>query len=164
MQQHLEGDIGVPAYTYDDEPKKRYSLIQHPGDQQQQLIEELKQQQQYGVAIISNDGRTLSPYESWSASQLLHEHEVRRHSPHDESMHHHMQQGTVDHYGVIIPPPVPPLPAYGSQNVYGSTIYGTQPVLPAYHPQPPPQFNVSLQGSMSSVNSAEKKRRNVTMV
>lgn len=96
---------------------------------------------------------------------MLHEHEIRRHSPHgDESMHHHLQQGTVDHYGVIIPPPVPPLPAYGSQNVYGTTIYGGQPVLPAYHPQPPPQFNVSLQGSMSSVNSAEKKRRNVTMV
>lgn len=162
----MDGDIGVPAYPYDDEPKKRYSLIQHPTEQQ--LIEELKhqqqQQQQYGVSIISSEGRTLSPYESWSASQLLHEHEIRRHSPQDEQMHHHMQQGTVDHYGVLIPPPVPPLPAYGAQNVYGTTMYGPQPVLPAYHPQPPPQFNVSLQGSISSMNSAEKKIRNVTMV
>nr|CAH7754038.1 unnamed protein product [Callosobruchus chinensis] len=60
--------------------------------------EELKQQQQMhqqrdncgGVSVISNNTINrnqpiLSPYNSWSASQLLHEHE-RRHSPMDGNM------------------------------------------------------------------------------
>lgn len=158
--------VGVPiGYQFDDEPKKRYSLVHQ---QEQQLIEELKQQQQnqyqghYGtntmnnmnVSVISGGPgqRTLSPYESWTASQLLHEHE-RRHSPLEEMMQPQIPQ---DHYNVIVPPPVPPLPSYNGYPVNYGGIYGVH--------QPPPQFNVSLQGSITSVNSADKKKRNVTMV
>lgn len=165
--------VGVPInYPYDDEPKKRYSLVQQ---QEQQLIEELKQQQQqqYGtvgmnVSVISGgtlqrNGRTLSPYESWSASQLLHEHE-RRHSPMDEMLQPPPQQYT-DQYGnnLGVPPPVPPLPAYNGYPV-NYNIYGVHPSQQMVYHQPPPPFNVSLQGSVSSVNSADKKKRNVTMV
>uniref|UniRef100_A0A146KVC4 Calcium-activated chloride channel regulator 4 n=1 Tax=Lygus hesperus TaxID=30085 RepID=A0A146KVC4_LYGHE len=99
--------------------------------------------------------KTLSPYQSWTASQLLHEHE-RRQSPY----------GQVEDYSQYYPPPVPPLPSYHHQQ---QDIYG-----PATHLPPPNQFinyqpnpslyNPSLQGSMSSVNSSERKRRNVTMV
>lgn len=182
--------VGVPlSYQYDDEPKKRYSIVHQ---QEQQLIEELKQQQhiqqqhiqqqqlqqqqqqqqqQQGhyvtnnmmtsnlnnmnVSVISG-GHTLSPYESWTASQLLHEHE-RRHSPMEGMLE--SQQGMLlpqDHYNVVIPPPVPPLPSYNGYAVNYGGIYGVH--------QPPPPFNVSLQGSISSVNSADKKKRNVTMV
>lgn len=91
--------IGVPInnYGYEDDTKKRYSLVHQ---QEQQLIEELKQQHSQremvpnnnyaGLSVISSStlqrGHTLSPYNSWSASQLLHEHE-RRHSPmQDEQM------------------------------------------------------------------------------
>ncbi|XP_025837088.1 calcium-activated chloride channel regulator 4 isoform X1 [Agrilus planipennis] len=221
--------VGVPIndYTYEDDTKKRYSLVHQ---QEQQLIEELKQQhfnqQQHdqlisannnygGVSVISNNslqrngGHTLSPYNSWSASQLLHEHE-RRHSPLDNmipedqmmSAHQdmmmngsqvdHMSIGgqTIDHSGHHISnpvpehyipghaPPVPPLPAY-SANGYpvNYNIYGVQqtPQMMA-HPNNQPiyqtmqrndaqgNYNTSLQGSLSSVNSGEKKRRNVTMV
>ncbi|XP_017782720.1 PREDICTED: calcium-activated chloride channel regulator 4-like [Nicrophorus vespilloides] len=202
--------VGIPVnnYAYEDEPKKRYSLVQQ---QEQQLIEELKQQQiqrdqmngtpnNYGaLSVISSNtlqrGHTLSPYNSWSATQLLHEHE-RRQSPmehmllQDEqhqdalsqlehmSIHLPPQQIPPEHYMQgHVPPPVPPLPAF-NQNGYpvNYQIYGVQ--------QPPQQqpiyqtmqrtnetiitaaapFNPSLQGSMSSVNSGEKKRRNVTMV
>lgn len=171
--------VGVPinSYTYDDEPKKRYSLVHQ---QEQQLIEELKQQQMhreqnpYGgnLSVISNNGipqrngPILSPYNSWTASQLLHEHE-RRHSPiegpipEDEMLVSGHQE---DHYNA---PPVPPLPAYSSNgyppnyNVYGNPnpIYQSM-----QRNEPMPAYSASLQGSLSSVNSGEKKRRNVTMV
>lgn len=169
--------IGLPiAYTMEDEPKKRYSIVQQ---QEAQLIEELKQQQQ-NLSIISNNtlqrnGRTLSPYESWTASQLLYEHE-RRHSPMDDdemmmlNQQEHEQNGGViqqvimgtDIYGnQILAPPVPPLPTY-SANGYpiNYSIYGV-------HQQQPPQQqfnNFNPQGSLNSVNNVEKKRRNVTMV
>lgn len=162
--------IGVPVnnYAYEDETKKRFSLV---NQQEQQLIEELKQQQQYGhygggLSVISNrPGLTLSPYNSWSASQLLHEHE-RRHSPDQEMQIEQQQQQHM-------PPPVPPLPSFNSSPSNGYpinyNIYGvSQPTANIYQQQqqqqPPPPFNVSLQGSMSSVNSGDKKRRNVTMV
>lgn len=219
--------IGVPQPNYDgydDEPKKRFSLVRQ---EEQQLIEELKQQQMqhqqreqmntpnnnYGVlSVISNNtlqrgGHTLSPYNSWSASQLLHEHE-RRHSPMENMMnedpmlvqhqdmlmngsqidHMSLNGQNIDHLSMSghqgqmpehynqghIPPPVPPLPAYNA-NGYPTNynIYGM------HQPQIPPNqqiyqsmqrnetlvpFNPSLQGSVSSVNSGEKKRRNVTMV
>lgn len=215
--------IGVPVNYdgYEDEPKKRYSLVHQ---QEQQLIEELKQQQLQhqqqreqitipnnnygGVSVISANtiqrgGHTLSPYNSWSASQLLHEHE-RRHSPMDnminedpmmaqhqemlindhmslngQTMEHINLNGTQgqmgEHYSQgHVPPPVPPLPVYNSNGYpVNYTIYGV------HQPQVPPNqqiyqsmqrnetlvpFNPSLQGSLSSVNSGEKKRRNVTMV
>lgn len=221
--------VGVPVNYdgYDDEPKKRYSLVHH---QEQQLIEELKQQQMHqqqreqlntpnnnygGVSVISTNTlqrgaqQTLSPYNSWSASQLLHEHE-RRHSPmenmmgddsmigqQDMLMNDHMSLNgqNIDHVSINghqggggqmneynqghIPPPVPPLPAYNASGYpVNYNIYGVH--QPQQAPPPPPNqqqiyqsmqrnetlvpFNPSLQGSLSSVNSGEKKRRNVTMV
>ncbi|XP_019760320.1 calcium-activated chloride channel regulator 4 [Dendroctonus ponderosae] len=204
--------VGVPVnnYAYEDETKKRYSLV---NQQEQQLIEELKQQQQHqmqqqrdnlppaysGLSVISNNtinrnGQPLSPYNSWSASQLLHEHE-RRYSPMENMMneeplmthqevlaqmdHMSINGQSMDHMNVnghqIVeqyPPPVPPLPAFNNGGYpVNYSIYGV-------HQGPPPQnqiyqsmprdqsvqFNQSLQGSMTSVNSGEKKRRNVTMV
>lgn len=209
--------VGVPVnnYGYEDDTKKRYSLV---NQQEQQLIEELKQQQQLhqqrdnygGVSVISNNTinrnqPVLSPYNSWSASQLLHEHE-RRHSPmegnmidqeqmmpHQEIMmngdHMSVNGQSLDHMSLNghqipehysqghLPPPVPPLPAFNG-NAYppNYSIYGVHQTSPHHiqqnHPiyasmqrtEPMAPFNPSLQGSMSSVNSGEKKRRNVTMV
>lgn len=193
--------IGVPVnnYSFDDEPKKRYSLVHQ---QEQQLIEELKQQQMQnqqrdtyaGLSVISNNslqrkGHTLSPYNSWSASQLLHEHE-RRHSPLDNMIpedqivngsqidHMSINGQNVDHMSLnghqIHAPPVPPLPAY-SANGYpiNYNIYGVHQPPGQNHPiyqsmqrggETLAPYNASLQGSLSSVNSGEKKRRNVTMV
>lgn len=203
--------VGVPVnnYAYEDETKKRYSLV---NQQEQQLIEELKQQQQIqqqrdnlppaysGLSVISTNtitrnGQPLSPYNSWSASQLLHEHE-RRYSPMENMMneeplmthqevlaqmdHMSLNGQSMDHVSVnghqIVeqyPPPVPPLPAFNNggypvnYNIYGvhqgppqqNQIYQSMP-----RADQSVQFNQSLQGSMSSVNSGEKKRRNVTMV
>lgn len=212
--------VGVPVsnYGYEDEPKKRYSLVHQ---QEQQLIEELKQQQMqhdqmnspnnnYGaLSVISNNtlqrnGQTLSPYNSWSASQLLHEHE-RRHSPmdgnmmQDEQLQHHDAMSQLDHMSISgqnpehmqvmgqvpehyvqgqFPPPVPPLPAFNANGYpVNYNIYGVHQPIQSPNQQGAHQiyqsmqrnetlvpFNPSLQGSMSSVNSGEKKRRNVTMV
>ncbi|XP_050298219.1 calcium-activated chloride channel regulator 4-like [Anthonomus grandis grandis] len=200
--------VGVPVsnYAYEDETKKRYSLV---NQQEQQLIEELKQQQQMqqqrdnlppaysGLSVISTNtivrnGQPLSPYNSWSASQLLHEHE-RRYSPMDGNMlsdepalmTHQEVIAQMDHMAITnqgmehghqimeqYPPPVPPLPAF-SNNGYpvNYSIYGVHQGPPQqaqiYQSMPRDQsvqFNQSLQGSMNSVNSGEKKRRNVTMV
>ncbi|CAH0563965.1 unnamed protein product [Brassicogethes aeneus] len=193
--------VGVPVnnYAYEDETKKRYSLV---NQQEQQLIEELKQQQREmphnygGVSVISNRNPqpTLSPFNSWSASQLLHEHE-RRNSPlenmmNDEQMmmngsqvdHMSINGQTMDHMSLNghnmeypqghIPPPVPPLPAFNSNGYpVNYSIYGVHTAPPQSHPiyqtmqrNDMAPFNSSLQGSMTSVNSGEKKRRNVTMV
>lgn len=211
--------IGVPinSFAFDDEPKKRYSLVHQ---QEQQLIEELKQQQMQqrelntqnntytGLSVISSNslqrnGHTLSPYNSWSASQLLHEHE-RRHSPmdnmipEDQLLAHHQSEldhmslngqnvdhismnghqivtQIPDHYGQTHAPPVPPLPAYNSNgypvnyNIYGVHQPPPQQNHPIYQTMQrnesmAPYSNNSLQGSLNSVNSGEKKRRNVTMV
>lgn len=237
--------IGLPIYNIDDEMmgKNRYSLVQH---QDQQLIEELKTQQAHVLqmtrqsemmitpvnqmysnnsmmhgneATLTRDGRILSPYESWTASQLLHEHE-RRISPTEEVMGGHgmgMQNGHLmmpqmnghemdpmmandqmmllnggmgqgmrsDCVSLSGAPPVPPLPYNGAQDQYqqsqnGYNIYATSanqppPMYSAIqrNPNPPQQqqvqsqnssFNTSLQGSLNSVNSGDKKRRNVTMV
>ncbi|CAG9830737.1 unnamed protein product [Diabrotica balteata] len=198
-QTYIGGDmpdphqIGVPVnnYAYEDETKKRYSLV---NQQEHQLIEELKQHQQQrepnyeGVSVISNNtinrNQILSPYNSWSASQLLHEHERRR-SPMDGSMGNpeqmishqeammageHMSLNghqMPEHYAQgHMPPPVPPLPVFSDNRYPGNyDVYDVQQVHPIYasmHRREP--FNQSLQGSLSSVNSGEKKRRNVTMV
>ncbi|CAH1107269.1 unnamed protein product [Psylliodes chrysocephalus] len=194
--------IGLPVnnYGYEDDTKKRYSLV---NQQEQQLIEELKHHQQQrdnnyeGVSVISNNtinrNQILSPYNSWSASQLLHEHERRR-SPmmdgnmsqeqimnHQGLMLNEEQMSNVDHMSLNghqilepysqshMPPPVPPLPVFGD-NRYPPN-YEVYDVHPSMHVHPIYQsmhrrepFNQSLQGSLSSVNSGEKKRRNVTMV
>lgn len=179
--------VGVPIsnYGYEDETKKRYSLVHQ---QEQQLIEELKQQQMQnkvsgnnysGLSVISNpsmrNGHTLSPYNSWSASQLLHEHE-RRHSPlQEEQMMVNPSQmdqmslnaPSMDHVSLNghYPPPVPPPPALSNGYPINYNIYGVHPNQPIYQTmQRNEPFNHSLQGSLSSVNSGDKKRRNVTMV
>lgn len=68
------------------------------------------------------------------------------------------------------PPPVPPLPTFTSNGYpVGNGNYNIYGVHPAQQPiyqtmQRSEPFPQSLQGSMSSVNSGDKKRRNVTMV
>ncbi|KAG5666353.1 hypothetical protein PVAND_014387 [Polypedilum vanderplanki] len=140
-------------------------------DHDKMLIEEMKQQQRFQQAFdqqqqiitstLTRNGQYLSPYESWSASTLLNEHEVRQ-SPLDMY---------VDANGDIVPQ-IPPHPYHQQQN----TAYGYVDPNRA----PPPQYSsvyrplvrgVPGQGSMQSVvssammsNSDGKKIRNVTMV
>ncbi len=157
--------IGLPMID-DDILKPDFS------DHDKMLIEEMKQQQRFQQAAygdpqvilnstLTRNGQYLSPYESWSASTLLNEHEVR-HSPDTSAMMY------VDANGDLVPP-IPPHP-YQHSNGYG---YTTGP--------PPPQYSqvyrplargVPGQGSMQSVVSSammmngtvDKKIRNVTMV
>lgn len=139
--------------------------------------------------------RTLSPYQSWTASQLLHEHE-RRHSPygdeqalpayqyqypqyqqHSEHVAEHAVDGAGQQYDLqyfpeqgFHAPPVPPLPHLH----FEEAVYGVQVQPQQLQPQPQThgylhsnrllQFNPSLQGSLSSVSSGDRKKRNVTMV
>lgn len=131
----------------------------------------------YIVSQISNGTtgriRTLSPFQSWTASQLLHEHE-RRTSPMDVS---ERIDDINRHNGpqFQLPPPVPPLPA----NAYGDVSYnqalysdgGVRSSVSGINPSPNyagyvrNTINPSLQGSLSSVNSGDvRKKRNVTMV
>lgn len=236
--------IGLPIYNIDDEMmgKNRYSLVQHHDQQlieelKTQQAHVLSMTRQSDMIITPNgnnlysnncmglipssngntltrEGRTLSPYESWTASQLLHEHE-RRISPTDEVMgqgmgginsghmmgvpmnghdmdpmmmandqmmllnggHHGMRSDCVSLSGA---PPVPPLPYNGQEqyqqsgyNIYSTSTNQPPPMYSAIQRNPNPQqqqqsqngvFNTSLQGSLNSVNSSDKKRRNVTMV
>lgn len=94
--------VGLPMYQSDDDINKQqqYSMIQ---DLENDLFEKYKQDNQmmyrsYGPAngcvpnsntntlTRSGQQQTLSPYQSWTASQLLHEHE-RRHSSLDDIIH-----------------------------------------------------------------------------
>ncbi|XP_050535825.1 calcium-activated chloride channel regulator 1-like [Daktulosphaira vitifoliae] len=162
----------------DTSEKKRYSISQYGQTElhQNQPSQPYHHQSNGHLSIISNAGATLtrtvkplSPYQSWTASQLLHEHE-RRISPY----------GQIGDFENQYPPPVPPLPAYQHQpngNI-GENIYGTAPGhLYQQNGLPPPGqhtnnyhrnnmilFNQSLQGSLSSVSSGDKKKRNITMV
>lgn len=183
-------DALPPQYedSINDE-KKHFSitLVQQEDQALQEQQEHLLQQQQRdlvphimtlpivnsagGISTISNNGsnglvrggRTLSPYQSWTASQLLHEHE-RRHSPYGSR--------PSDGADGQIPPPVPPLPAYSASHngVYSTgPIYGvhsgTYSTSAGYHRNGSlVPFNPSLQGSLSSVSSGDKKKRNITMV
>lgn len=173
--------IGLPMID-DDMLKPDFS------DHDKMLIEEMKQQQRfqvqqqqqlmeaYGVdpqtilnATLSRNPQYLSPYESWSASTLLHEHEVRQ-SP----MEHEGSMMYVDANGDVVPP-IPPHPyQHNGNGGYGYTSDARGP--------PPPQYSsvyrplvrgVPGQGSMQSVVSSammngngtvDKKIRNVTMV
>lgn len=199
-----------PCLIDTSDPKKRYSVStqygssaaandQHHYQQQQQhqMHQQQQQQQQHvpyhhqsnghlsviGGATLTRAPKPLSPYQSWTASQLLHEHE-RRTSPY----------GQLGEFDTQYPPPVPPLPAYQQQQLQqqqqqqqqqqanAENIYGTAPRhyqqqqqqqqngLPApgqynsYHRNNMILFNQSLQGSLSSVSSGDKKKRNITMV
>ncbi|KAL1379017.1 hypothetical protein pipiens_015208 [Culex pipiens pipiens] len=117
---------------------------------EQKLIDELKQQQQIAdtqsyilqnanetvnynntlsrgynpTPTINHDNRTLSPFESWSASQLLQEHEQhqRRRSPSliDNYMDNDVQQFYASQHDQMSllnnNPPVPPPPIYSTAN------------------------------------------------
>lgn len=165
-----------PCLIDSDDPKKRYSVALY-NDSHMIPHETLSPNSNGHLSVISQGhpnhpqngtlvrGRTLSPYQSWTASQLLHEHE-RRHSPYGHVGEEYLSQ---EQYA----PPVPPLPSFNQQdNIYGSNNMHHQQTLP-----PPGQFingyhrngnlmlyNPSLQGSLSSVSSGDRKKRNVTMV
>ncbi|XP_044735945.1 calcium-activated chloride channel regulator 1-like [Chrysoperla carnea] len=157
--------IGLPInYTMDEEPKKRYSIVQQ---QEAQLIEELKQQQiqhqqqqqrefmqtpnQMGnVSVISNNtlqrngGRILSPYESWTASQLLYEHE-RRNSPMEDMMNQQTQlisQDQNDHMSIndhmsLNGEQDPNMAIMNGQKIQiGNDIYGQNIIAPPVPPLP----------------------------
>lgn len=91
--------VGLPLYQSDDDINKQqqYSMVQ---DLENDLFEKYKQENQmiyrsYGTTNGNSNTNTLtqngqqpilSPYQSWTASQLLHEHE-RRHSSLDDIIH-----------------------------------------------------------------------------
>lgn len=174
--------IGLPIYNTPDEDFQK-AAAHYPDHHEKQLIEELKQQQQFqhhqiindmmlidssptgcNLSIISSsnntltrNGRILSPYESWTASQLLHEHE-RRHSPLEGDMHLYGSQTEQL-------PPVPPLPYQAQNQNYGYRV-------PPNDMQLPPQYSTIHRTSNQALgpnptptaNCIDKKRRNVTMV
>lgn len=112
--------------------------------------------------VMPNDVRYLSPFESWTASHLLHEHE-RRQSPIpsiDPSLMY------IDANGDLVPE-LPALPV----NPYGRNYDNS------YGELPPPQYStvfrplvqsMDTRGSLQSVSgtllNGEKKVRNITMV
>lgn len=194
--------IGLPIYGSDEEDhKRRLSFVVVDSGSNHQLIDQPSHQQiqrtlfrQSGVSVITSNNnslarqdRLLNQHDSWTASQLLHEHE-RRHSPYDDNMkrndHMHGDQGDqvsmnyqlFDHISLSSAPPVPPLP-YQTVSPYPVHLYNNEPRQVEQPPtyiasmnqrftnQQHPQFNTSLQGSMNSVNSGERKKtRNITMV
>nr|CAD7261704.1 unnamed protein product [Timema shepardi] len=104
--------------------------------------------------------------QSGKDKHLLHEHE-RRHSPYGQTGEDLISNGS----HAQLPPPVPPLPAFNHQHSGGypsGPIYGVHPgtfVNGGYHRNGSMvPFNPSLQGSLSSVSSGDRKKRNVTMV
>lgn len=142
--------IGLPLYNSDEEISKqqRYSIIH---DQENDILEKYKTDNHLiyrpcalaavvsasKTSTLTRNGQILSPYESWSASHLLHEHE-RRHSSLDDMInpvgimehdtlhttdnvslinnsHHHGERLSIS-AGIGInstplgAPPVPPLP------------------------------------------------------
>ncbi|XP_001850631.2 calcium-activated chloride channel regulator 1 [Culex quinquefasciatus] len=120
-------------------------------------------------------GRTLSPYESWSATQLLQEHDhhhphhqptlmddlvdnnvpqqfyqTQPHSQHDQMSllnNNHLHEST---------PPVPPLPIYTTSNSNNGGY------IPSNHGSNSSLGTATQNGSISGTDT--KKRRNVTMV
>lgn len=117
---------------------------------------------------VIREGRILSPYQSWTASQLLHEHE-RRQSPYGCRPNEEItNNGKCQQY----PPHVSPLqnyPAnhnniYSPGNAYG-VHHGSFATSPEYNRNGSlVPFNPTVQGSLNSVNSTDRKKRNVTMV
>jgi len=188
---HTQDSNGLPQFDTCLDEKKRFSVAQLQQEEQmlqqqhEQMLQQQQQQQQQhvtphivpnpnvsGISTISNGtstlvrGRTLSPYQSWTASQLLHEHE-RRQSPYGAVGDEVVGGGNQTHQ----PPPVPPLPSFTAQHngMYtAGPIYGVHPgtfVNGGYHRNGSlVPFNPSLQGSLSSVSSGDRKKRNVTMV
>lgn len=173
----IDDDILKPDFTDHDkmliEEMKQQQRFQQ--QQQQALLDAYGDQQTILTSTLTRNGQYLSPYESWSASTLLNEHEVRQESPlnHDNS-----NLMYVDANGDLVPA-VPPHP-YQHSNGYGYTTDARGPPPPTYSTSTPPQYSqvyrplvrgIPGQGSMQSVVSsammngtADKKIRNVTMV
>ncbi|KAK6645164.1 hypothetical protein RUM43_001440 [Polyplax serrata] len=200
-QLHKYGYITDPN-QYDEQfienERRRYSMLQTPEEAyiisqarnigQQRSPSNMsmpvynQQPPGYVVSQISNGTtgriRTLSPFNSWTASQLLHEHE-RRTSPYGEKTESLDRMDDINrHHGpqFQLPPPVPPLPAgvYSGEPTYTHGLYNESAVRssvsgigqsPNYAGYIRGTINPSLQGSLSSVNSSDvRKKRNVTMV
>jgi calcium-activated chloride channel regulator 3/4 len=147
-------------------------------EQEKMLYEEMRLQKQFqkqammeaydhdmsmsaNGTLTKDSVRYLSPVESWTASQLLHEHE-RRQSPTEidqSSMY-------VDANGEIVPP-IPPHPYQNNYGYLPGDMGRMPPPQYSYVYRPLARPSLDQGGSMQSVNasiSAEKKIRNVTMV
>lgn len=166
----IDDDIMKPDFSEHDkmliEEMKQQQRFQQQQHQQAMLDAAYGDQQTILTSTLTRNGQYLSPFESWSASTLLHEHEVR-HSP----LEHEGSMMYVDSNGDIVPP-IPPHPYQHSNGGYGYTTDARGP--------PPPQYSsvyrplvrgIPGQGSMQSVVSSammngtvDKKIRNVTMV
>lgn len=153
---HVDDDIAKPDYI--DQDKMLFDEMRHHRQFQQQAVMDNYDPEYVisGNGTLSRNGRYLSPFESWTASQLLVEHE-RRQSPieHDPSIMY------VDAHGELVPP-IPPHPYQGN---YSTPISDPR--------MPPPQYSSVYRtpaqgGSMQSVCgtmlNGDKKIRNVTMV
>ncbi|CAG9810973.1 unnamed protein product [Chironomus riparius] len=161
----MDDDMMKPDFS-DHDKMLIEEMKQQQRFQQQALLDAYGDQQQILSSTLTRNGQYLSPYESWSASTLLAEHEVRQ-SPLD----HEGSIMYVDANGEMVPP-IPPHP----YNVNNGGTYGYVDQIR----QPPPTYTsvyrplvrgVPGQGSMQSVvssammsNGDPKKIRNVTMV
>lgn len=151
----IDDDMMKPEYL--DHDKMLFEEIKHHRQfQQHNMIDPYDQDVSIVNGTLTRNGRYLSPFESWTASQLLLEHErINQRSPLDVNDPSIMY---VDANGEM----VPPIPPHPYQNNYSST-----PVEESRYP--PPQYSSVYRphmngGSMQSVCNAEKKVRNVTMV
>lgn len=107
--------VGLPLSNCDEEINKQsqYSVVQ---DWKNEWIDKYKcdvQYRPYTVSTVSSNNmfattqhKILSPYESWTASQLLHEHE-QRHNPHNPPPHlnnsnrDHLMQSDMDNVALM---------------------------------------------------------------
>jgi len=156
--------VGLPI---DDDMMKPEYL-----DHDNILFEEMKQQRQYQQAVydhgdhmmipadgtLTRDGRYLSPFESWTASQLLFAHERRQSPSEDQPMY-------IDANGDL----VPPIPRHPYQSNYDYSHGDVSRMPPpqystVYRPVVRPMGQAGSMQSLSETMSAEKKIRNVTMV
>lgn len=155
----VDEDISKPDYI--DQDKMLFDEMRHHRQFQQQAVMDSYDPEYVitGNGTLTRNGRYLSPFESWTASQLLVEHE-RRQSPieHDPIMY-------VDAHGELVPP-IPPHPYQGN---YSTPINDQRMPPPQYSSVYRPLVRTPAQGgSMQSVcgtmQNGDKKIRNVTMV
>lgn len=153
----IDDDMMKPDFS-DHDKMLIEEMKQQQRFQQQALIDAYGDQQQILSSTLTRNGQYLSPYESWSASTLLAEHEVRQ----DHEMY-------VDQNGDMVPP-IPPHPYNGGTYGYVDQSRAPPPTYTSVYR--PLVRGVPGQGSMQSVVSsammsngdASKKIRNVTMV
>lgn len=130
-----------------------------------------------GSGTLVRGGRAVSPYQSWSVSQMLHQQERR----HNSSSNAYANQPDDDRApgGGGDPgqfsPTVPLHPTHQAYQLNPGTEYSPAPsyemhtsAFPAsigYHRNGTlVHFNPALQGSLSSISSGDRKKRNITMV